>query len=220
MNGYITTILLISFLCGDLQAHNLKNGIKEERKEKTCTTHDAMSFFQKNKNDLSLYKSLHVVFELWHENEYDHNLWKGLAGSFCNLAACCENSGLNPDDESWLSLMGPFFKKLHDSYINDKTGIHGNISIQLQDEKIKCVVSVNHREDYDTDAWQSLVNTGIHLAQRFSDVNESENIAWLQKNIPIIGNAISVAGDNSGIHGLLEVKISDTTNNMGMGYTG
>lgn len=209
MNSYIATILLIGFFCGGLQAHNFE--ISPEEKF-SSTDKIIINFVRKNQQNHSFFESFNIAFELWHGEVYNQNLWCRLADKFFDIASCLKKSESQIVDASWLRLLGPLFERIYYSSVHDKKGIHGNINIKVaQDNKIRFQVIFRRDKKYDEFAWKSVVNDAIYVTENCLNNNKLENISWLQKYVPIIGNTMVDIRDDSGIHGKLEVNVNDTT---------
>jgi len=217
MNGKITTILL-SFVCISLQAQAPLAEVANQEKAASPNPHEILQRLRENKHDHSLCTSLGIVFELWHENEYNREAWRKIAGSFFDVALCCQQ-GQEGNDDELIGALGPSCGKIY-VHIKDKNGIHGNITIRNELHKIRFEGTIYRDELYDKAAWQVLIDLAIVTIEQCCIHDETQNITFLKHHMPLIGDAIVNAGGDSGIHGILEVKLNDTTNNyMGVSYT-
>lgn len=201
-----------------LQAQTSLQEFTEKAKAQGATPVEIINFLHKNQYDQTLCKSIGVVFEIWHDNLYNKELWRRIAGQFFDLAMRCQQSEGDLEDERWLEALGPSFRQMY-GYVKDRMGIHGNISVSTELDKIRFEIATYHDETYDEAAWQSIIDLLILTIEQGSKNSEKENIIWLQKLMPIIGNAVSDAGDESGLHGVLDAKVNDTTNYVGISYT-
>ncbi len=217
MNGKITTILL-SFVCVSLQAQAPLAVVANQEKAASPTPHEILQRLRESQHDHSVCTSLGIVFELWHEDEYNREAWRKIAGSFFDVALCCQQSQEGNDDEL-IGALGPLCGKIY-VHIKDKNGIHCTISIGNELHKVRFEATVYRDELYDEAAWKALIDLAIVTMEQYCTHDETHNITFLKKHMPLIGDTIANAGGDSGIHGILEVKLNDTTDNyMGVSYT-
>lgn len=168
-------------------------------------------FLNRNKHEHSLCSSIGLMFKLWHEDSYDREIWKTVLGQFLDLIMACKGSEKNPDDTKWLDMLGSPFKDLAE-YRNYR-GIHGTLTVFADDDlnTIQLKATVYHDEDYDEEAWKSVMEKAIEFADK--SVASNDVAEGLMATLgPLLKDAISVAGDESGIHGGLEMKWHDKDN--------
>jgi len=217
MNIERIAVLIASTVLVGLQAQTPLQEFTEKAKSQGATPGEIISFLRSHQHDHSLYRSIGITFKIWHDESYDKGLWRQIAGQFFDFALFCQQSKSNPDDKRWMDFLGDPFKELYD-FIADKHGIHGNVSVNVDTEKSQLELKVYHDDSYDEEAWLRILDIFIaHIEQINPD--DANDDTWMQSLGSLLRSVIDASGNVSGIHGLLEAKLDDTTNCAGIGYT-
>ena len=155
------------------------------------------------KNDLDAPKctSIGVKFKIYHDDLHNKQIWNEIALRFLNLALLAQQSEKYPDDTRWMEELGDKFKDVRDIIVNGY-GLHGNISISNVDDTIQFEAYATHDDSYDEQAWQDVVAI---LTEAVEKSDHDENANWIAPFFPMVADAVELAGDESGIHGSLDV---------------
>lgn len=143
--------------------------------------------------------SCNIDFSIRNESNTTDNPWYPIKIAFGNLIALCNSCETNKNDNEWAELIGLNFPAIIKITAQPANGIHGDLSLTADDTNCGLTGNIYHDQDYDHEAWQSI----IHLLANYA----SEET--IKKNSPFIANILEIAQQSEGIHGSLELKLNN-----------
>jgi len=193
--------------------------LQELAKEETQDIGPAeiITFLQEHQHDSDWCNAISLTFKVRHDESYDTNKWNEIVIQFLHLALLCQQNEKNPEDTQWLDPLGQPFKEVRDFAL--KEGIHGDISISVDHGTIQFDGLVRRDDSYDELAWQNIIDKLIIYTEQFEKHRNNDDIPWIQQCCPIIGKAISLSGDDSGIHGIIDIRWYDKDNYAYLNYS-
>jgi len=194
------TFLALSLNAGFIREFN------QQHAEKEISTQQLISFLRNHQDDPLLCSSIQLDLTVWHDEDYNQTLFNSVHKKFCDLAEVCQRHENNKDDMSWIDILGSPFKDMFD-LVDENNNIHGNVSLQNDDNNNFCVrIMVNHDDQYDHERWKQIIHISIDYLEKCTVDEVHPTYECLG---PIFHDTITLTAGDKTIHALLKATWND-----------